>query len=305
MKAPLLKTPLFVLALTLTVCVSVFTQTISFPGRVVNVDDGDTVTVLTRSNTEFRVRCQGIEAPKGEENSAAESRQRLSDLLLDEAVTIRYSKRDPDGTLVGAIVLNDLNICLDQLKEGMARYDDRSDQSRSTQELYASAESSARKYRIGLWSAASLQTDSSLPGSVVMPPDTSTSPPQSVGDQRPLTTSTSDATTTVNVRGYFRKDGTYVAGHKRTAPDGNFNNNWSTQGNVNPYTGEVGTKRQSGWLTALKWIGVGAALGALLYLDAKYPSATATARCKDGTYSYSLHRQGTCSYHGGVAYWLR
>lgn len=305
MKAPLLRTPVFVLLLTLTVCVSVFAQTIVFPGRVVNVADGDTITVLTRSNTEFRVRCQGIHAPKGQENSAAESKQRLSDLLLDEPVTIRYSKRDPDGTLVGAILLNDLNICLDQVKEGMARYDDRSDQSRSTQELYAGAESSARKYRTGLWSSAPLQTDSSLPAPVVASPDTSTSLPQSVADQRLLTTSSSDAisSTTVNVRGYFRKDGTYVAGYKRTAPDGNFNNNWSTQGNINPYTGQVGTKKQSRWISALKLIGVGAALGAMMYLDAKYPSAT--ARCNDGTYSYSLHRQGTCSHHRGVAYWLR
>lgn len=30
----------------------------------------------------------------------------------------------------------------------------------------------------------------------------------------------------------------------------------------------------------------------------------ATARCQDGTYSFSLHRQGTCSHHGGVAKWL-
>jgi hypothetical protein len=30
----------------------------------------------------------------------------------------------------------------------------------------------------------------------------------------------------------------------------------------------------------------------------------ATARCNDGTYSYSQHRQGTCSHHGGVAVWL-
>jgi hypothetical protein len=30
----------------------------------------------------------------------------------------------------------------------------------------------------------------------------------------------------------------------------------------------------------------------------------ATARCNDGTYSYSQHRQGTCSHHGGVAEWL-
>lgn len=32
--------------------------------------------------------------------------------------------------------------------------------------------------------------------------------------------------------------------------------------------------------------------------------AGATARCRDGTYSFSQHRRGTCSYHGGVAQWL-
>lgn len=32
--------------------------------------------------------------------------------------------------------------------------------------------------------------------------------------------------------------------------------------------------------------------------------AGATARCGDGTYSFSRHRRGTCSHHGGVAQWL-
>jgi len=32
--------------------------------------------------------------------------------------------------------------------------------------------------------------------------------------------------------------------------------------------------------------------------------AGATARCRDGTYSFSRHRSGTCSHHGGVATWL-
>lgn len=31
----------------------------------------------------------------------------------------------------------------------------------------------------------------------------------------------------------------------------------------------------------------------------------ATALCRDKTYSYSQHRQGTCSHHGGVAQWLQ
>lgn len=30
----------------------------------------------------------------------------------------------------------------------------------------------------------------------------------------------------------------------------------------------------------------------------------ATAICRDGTFSFSAHRRGTCSHHGGVARWL-
>lgn len=30
----------------------------------------------------------------------------------------------------------------------------------------------------------------------------------------------------------------------------------------------------------------------------------ASARCRDGTYSFSHSRRGTCSRHGGVARWL-
>lgn len=58
----------------------------------------------------------------------------------------------------------------------------------------------------------------------------------------------------VRVKGYYRKDGTYVQPHYRSAPDGNFGNNWSTKGNVNPFTGKVGTKEYplGGWLSSDK-----------------------------------------------------
>lgn len=36
----------------------------------------------------------------------------------------------------------------------------------------------------------------------------------------------------------------------------------------------------------------------------KAPSG-ATALCRDGTYSFSRNRRGTCSHHGGVSKWLR
>lgn len=42
-----------------------------------------------------------------------------------------------------------------------------------------------------------------------------------------------------SVHGYYRKDGTYVAPHYRSSPDGNPYNNFSFPGNTNPYTGKV------------------------------------------------------------------
>ena len=33
--------------------------------------------------------------------------------------------------------------------------------------------------------------------------------------------------------------------------------------------------------------------------------AGASAQCRDGSWSFSLHRRGTCSHHGGVARWIR
>ena len=44
-----------------------------------------------------------------------------------------------------------------------------------------------------------------------------------------------------HVNGYYRSNGTYVQPHMRSAPDNNPYNNYSTQGNVNPYTGQQGT----------------------------------------------------------------
>jgi hypothetical protein len=44
------------------------------------------------------------------------------------------------------------------------------------------------------------------------------------------------------VNGYTRSNGTYVEGHYRTTANYTRNDNWSTVGNVNPYTGTEGTK---------------------------------------------------------------
>jgi hypothetical protein len=42
-----------------------------------------------------------------------------------------------------------------------------------------------------------------------------------------------------SVRGYYRKNGTYVQPHKRTNPDSTRSNNYSFPGNYNPNTGKI------------------------------------------------------------------
>lgn len=52
----------------------------------------------------------------------------------------------------------------------------------------------------------------------------------------------------VRVKGYYRKNGTYVQPHYRSKPDGNPYNNYSFPGNSNPYTGKVATGNPSTYL---------------------------------------------------------
>ena len=45
------------------------------------------------------------------------------------------------------------------------------------------------------------------------------------------------------VHGYTRSNGTYVGPYYRSSPNGTVTDNFSYRGNVNPYTGAVGTNR--------------------------------------------------------------
>ena len=60
----------------------------------------------------------------------------------------------------------------------------------------------------------------------------------------------------VYVNGYYRKNGTYVQPHFKTAPNNSMFDNYSTKGNFNPYTGKPGwidpySKVSSSYYTAI------------------------------------------------------
>jgi endonuclease YncB( thermonuclease family) len=125
-------------------------------GRVVRIADGDTVTILDSTNTQHRIRLQGIDAPESHQAFGTQSKKSLSDMVFDKDVTVEYDKIDRYGRLVGKIILNGVDVCLEQIKAGMAwHYKDYEDeQTPADRDLYARAEDDARNARRGLWADA-------------------------------------------------------------------------------------------------------------------------------------------------------
>jgi endonuclease YncB( thermonuclease family) len=122
-------------------------------GRVVRVADGDTVTVLDSSNTQYRIRLEGIDAPESHQAFGTQSKKNLSDMVFGRTVTVVYQKTDQYGRLVGKITLDGKDVNLEQVKAGMAWHykEYQREQAPEDRGLYANAEDEARSGRRGLW----------------------------------------------------------------------------------------------------------------------------------------------------------
>lgn len=122
-------------------------------GRVVGVADGDTITVLDASNSQHRIRLQGIDAPESRQAFGSRSKQHLSDLVFDKQVGVEWEKKDQYGRTLGKVLAGGRDVNLEQVRAGMAWHYKhyQGDQSPADRRLYAEAEREAREARRGLW----------------------------------------------------------------------------------------------------------------------------------------------------------
>ena len=122
-------------------------------GKVVSVADGDTVTVLDATNTQYKIRLQGIDAPEKAQAFGNKSKQSLHELVHSKQVTVDYQKKDKYGRVVGKILLNNNDVCLEQLKRGMAWHYKQyaNEQPKEDRETYSLAEQQAKTELKGLW----------------------------------------------------------------------------------------------------------------------------------------------------------
>ncbi len=122
-------------------------------GKVVKITDGDTLYVIDANYKEHKIRLSGIDAPERKQAYGLASRKHLAFLVAGKQVTVEYQKRDRYGRIVGKVLLDGIDVCLEQVKAGFAWHYKKyqHEQSPEDQRLYADAEIRARNERLGLW----------------------------------------------------------------------------------------------------------------------------------------------------------
>ncbi len=260
-------------------------------GRVTEIVDGQTIRVKAKNGQEYRIVLGGIDAPGLNEAFGSESKASLAGMILGKPVLVILQRTDTEGNLTGKVIFEGKDINREQVKAGMARFaKGTAEQTEADRKLYADAETTAQNNRQGLWSGANpnLTAQSEnienpalltvIPGNTeIIPGNTETLP----ANKQEITRSPDSALTAG-----IQPEKTPGTPSKQSAV-----NNQPTQ----PFRSITSP-------TVINEPGVNES-----QVDESRSTellTTATARCKDGTLSFSAIRQGACSRHGGVAEWL-
>ncbi len=128
-------------------------------GRVVGIQDGDTVTVLDAANQQHRIRLAGIDAPEKAQAFGTAAKDHLARLAFGKQADLRCAKRDRYGREVCSLYVGARDVGLEQVRSGYAWWyrEYAREQSLEDRTVYEIAEGDARDARRGLWRDASPQ----------------------------------------------------------------------------------------------------------------------------------------------------
>ena len=145
----------FVLAFLLVGFLSVHVAAATLFGRVVEVNDGDVITVFNL-NRPVRIKLLAVDAPEADQAFGDVAKKHLSELVYDKSVLVEYWGIAADGSLVGRVTLNDADVGAQMIRDGAAWFD-ASNQDRlsaADREVYQQSEKAARSEHRGLWQTA-------------------------------------------------------------------------------------------------------------------------------------------------------
>ncbi len=124
-----------------------YANSLELVGKVIKVSDGDTITLLTDDKVSHKIRLNDIDAPEKKQAFGNKSRDNLASYIAGEIVTVKYKSKDKYGRVLGTIYFDNLDINLQQVKNGYAwvykQY--------SKNQTYYQEEQKARDLKKGLW----------------------------------------------------------------------------------------------------------------------------------------------------------
>jgi endonuclease YncB( thermonuclease family) len=141
---------------------TVSTAYLSLSGKVIEVLDGDTFILLAKKHDRKTVNLIGVQAPALAEEIGKQSRQHLSEFILNKVVTIYFSSSESaQGKAITALVStpelqNMSGANIEQLKAGLVKYKEGGASLDWWQAChYKREEQEAREAKRGLWEKAS------------------------------------------------------------------------------------------------------------------------------------------------------
>lgn len=115
--------------------------------KVINVADGDTITVLTSNNEPVKVRLQNIDAPEKKQEYGNQALKFTKNLLHGKIVDLKISGQDKYKRKIAEVFIGDVNINKEIVKHGWAwAYRDY-----LKDKSYIQLEQQAKNAKLGLW----------------------------------------------------------------------------------------------------------------------------------------------------------
>ena len=191
-----------------------FPRGVKFYGRVTETYGGNGIAVMTADRARRAVCINYLETPESGQPYAEAAAQHLKDLLLGKDVTVLFrgfSEEDID-CVIGDVYLGGVNITLQMIRDGVA-WSNKSYAYPEGYYVYEQAEQAARGERRGLW-----QDPSPTPPWAYRAQHPSGGGGSSGGGAGYGNSGARNADGRVHVRGYSRRDGTYVQPHTRSYP---------------------------------------------------------------------------------------
>jgi micrococcal nuclease len=132
---------------------ALYAQKTQLHGTIIKVVDGDTMDLLDEQQQTHRIRLYGVDCPENGQDFSVVAKRFVSQMILQKVAQVEVLYLDRYKRHVGKLYIDDKELNLTLLQEGLAWHYLAYDQS----DEYALAQKSAQSMKKGLWKQPNAQ----------------------------------------------------------------------------------------------------------------------------------------------------